>query len=51
MKDNFNLKIVEMILYRFGSLEPLNVRARSLTISLVNLFTGFIESGKGAGSE
>ena len=46
MINNFNLKIVEMILYRFSPFEPLNVRARPLAVSLVNLFTSFPKPGK-----
>ena len=49
MENNLNLKIVEMILYRFSAFEPLRVRARPLTISLVNLITGLANPGKRTG--
>src|SRR5215469_6325250 len=51
VKNNFNLKIVKIILHRFSPFEPLNVRTCPLTVSFLNLFTSFPKPGKGSGGE
>jgi hypothetical protein len=48
VKDNLNLKIVEMIFYRFGPFKSLNIGPLPAAISLVDLLSGLADPGKGA---
>jgi hypothetical protein len=50
VEDDFDLKIVEMILYSFGSFEPLSIGAFSFAIALINFLSCLSNPGKSIGT-